>query len=123
PDLAVVRHAAANGVRILRPVRPASDVRIERLDVPGICQLADTGAADMEDVRHVAAGQAEKEFRVEAVVVDLLEVDLDVDPGELLLNCRGGLLDVLRLETRLIGVGDVDRAGDRAAGWRGQSGR
>jgi hypothetical protein len=77
----------------------------------------------VEDVRDLAAGQAKKELRVEAVRVDLLEVDLDVDPGDLLLNCRGSLLDVLRLETRLVGIADVDRPGDRAAGFRGQSGR
>ena len=69
----------------------------------------------MDHVGNVAAVEAQQELRVEVVVADLLEVDLDVDARVLLLEGGSRLLDVFRLEARLVRICHVDRPGDGAA--------
>src|SRR4051794_28904819 len=115
PDAALVRHAALDGVGVLAPVGPLADVLVERLDVARLGELPGGAAADVEHIRSRAAIQRQQQLRVVVVVADLLEVDLDVDAGELRLDRGRGLLDVLRLQPGLVRVGHVDRAADRAA--------
>ena len=119
PDLPLVAHPALHAVGILAPVGPLLRVVVERLDVPGIRELADEVPADVDDVRHIVAVETEEELGVEIIAADLLEVDLHVDPGVLGLQRGSGLLDVFRLEACLVGVGHRDRSGRLARGRRG----
>ncbi len=117
PDAALVGHAAPDGVRILAPVGPLADVVVERLDVARVGKLADRAAADMEHVGARAAVERQEQLRVVVVIPDLLEVDLHIDARVLRLEGGGGLLDVLRLEPRFVGIRDVDRARDGGRAW------